>query len=62
MSATGLVADSEEPAEGEMSTGNQQVKYPTRNHLIPRPDAVAVIQILEKIAILDHGRPYDRDD
>ncbi len=62
MSDTGLLAESEEPAVEGTSTGNKQAEQPVRNQLRLRPDAVAVNHVLKKIAILEHCRPFDRDD
>ncbi len=44
------------------STGDQQAEQRVRNQLRLRPDAVAVNQVLKKIAILEHCRPFDRGD
>jgi hypothetical protein len=61
MSDTGLLAASEPAVEGTL-TGDQQAEQRVRNQLRLRPDAVAVNQVLKKIAILEHCRPFDRDD
>jgi len=61
MSDTGLLAASEPAVEGT-SAGDQQAEERVRNQLRLRPDAVAVNQVLKKIAILEHCRPFDRDD
>ncbi len=62
MSDTGLLAESDEPAVVGTSTGDQQAEQRVRNLLRLRPGAVAVNQVLKKTAILEHCRPYDRDD
>ncbi len=62
MSDTGLLAESEESAVEGTSTDDQQAEQLVRNQLRLRPDAVAVSQVLKKKAILEHCRPFDRDD